>query len=418
MKKNIYIVLFGLLLSMGVVSCDNNTDLLFDESAAQRKTTAITEYNEALKSADQGWLFQYFPEETQKYGGYNYVVKFNQHDSVTVWSELMPDVTKPEISFYDVISYGGPVLTFNTYNPLMHYFANPSAQEYLAKGGDYEFLIMSNEKDVMTVKGIKTGNIMRMVRMTETFDEYFKKTQVVSDFLSGASLGTLIDGTEVNIILGGRQLILNYSENDEVISETVAFIYTDKGIRLYEEVDILGITAQDFTLNTEAKQLVSTDGKMTIDIAFAPVDLTLARWSFDTSVETDRSAAIKEVWDLANDADAKAWGESLYPNIFMGLCYAAYGDIGISMYSVTPANKMYRSHYNLGFGGVVGHDDYLSITKLSSGQYWQYYGHFQPIVNVVVDNAPYKVELDDANNPSVVKLTSVANPDVWFVLRK
>ena len=69
MKKNIYIVLFGLLLSMGVASCDNDTDLLFDESAAERKAGANKEYNEALKFSDQGWLFQYFPEETQKYGG-------------------------------------------------------------------------------------------------------------------------------------------------------------------------------------------------------------------------------------------------------------------------------------------------------------------------------------------------------------
>lgn len=418
MKKNIYIVLFGLLLSMGVVSCDNNTELLFDETAAQRKTAAITEYDNALKSAEQGWLFQYFPEENQKYGGYNYVVKFNQHDSVSVWFERMDDVTKPEISLYDVISYGGPVLTFTTYNSLMHHFANPSVEEYKAKGGDTEFLIMSNERDLITVKGTKTGNTMRLVRMTETPEAYFAKTKVISDFLIGASLGTTINGAEVNIILGNRQLTFNYSENDEDKSETVAFVYTDKGIHLYEEIDILGVVAQDFILNADAKQFVSIDGKLTMGIAFAPVNLTLARWSIDTSVETDRSSAVKEAWDQANDADAKVWGESLYPSIFMGNCYAKYGDIGISMYSVTPEGKMYRSHYNLGFGGVVDHEDFLSITKISSGQYWQYYGHFQPIVDVVADNSPYKTELDNAENPTVVKLTSAANPDVWFILRK
>jgi len=201
MKKNIYIVLFGLLLSMGVASCDNNTDLLFDETAAQRKAGANKEYNDALKSSEQGWLFQYFPEETQKYGGYNFVVKFAENDQVTVWSENMSDFTAPETSMYDVISYGGPVLTFNTYNSLMHEFATPSAAEYLAKGGDFEFLIISNEDDVMTVKGIKTGNTMSLIKLTETAEEYLNKTKAVSDFPSGASFGTIINGNAVNVFL-------------------------------------------------------------------------------------------------------------------------------------------------------------------------------------------------------------------------
>ncbi|MDE5419272.1 DUF4302 domain-containing protein [Labilibaculum sp. DW002] len=417
MKKNIYIVLFGLLLSIGAVSCDNETDMLFEETAAERKTAAIQEFDEALKSSEQGWLFQYFPEETQKYGGFNYVVKFNQHDSVSVWTELVPDA-EPEISLYDLISYGGPVLTFNTYNPFMHAFATPSAAEYNAKGGDSEFLLMSNDEAVISVKGTKTGNDMRLIKMTETPEAYFAKAKEVLDFLGGASFGTVVDGTEVTIILAGRQLTFVYNDGKEDVNETIAFVYTDKGIRLYKPVEILNASAQDFTLNKESKQFIADNGELTVDIAFAPIDLTLARWSLDTSVETDRSDAIKIAWDNAHAANNSTWGENLYGEVFMGLCYAAYNDIGMSFYSFTAAGKAYRSHYNLSFGGVVGHEDYLNVIKIDGGFNWKWYGHFETFVNVVANNAPYITEMDDAENPTQVKLTSAANPEVWFILRQ
>ncbi|WP_321281023.1 DUF4302 domain-containing protein [Marinifilum fragile] len=415
MRKNIYLVLFGLLLGIGAVSCDNESEDLFEQTAAERKNEAIKEYDEALKSAENGWLFQYFPEEEQKYGGYNYIVKFKEQDSVIVWMEGEAD---PETSMYDVIAYGGPVLTFNTYNSLMHEYATPSVAEYNAKGGDFEFLLMSNEDDVITLKGIKTQNKMRLIKMTETPEEYFAKTKEVMDFLVGASMGTTIKETPVTVIPGNRVLTFNYNDGKENVSEDVAFLPTDKGIRLYEAIEILGVSAQDFTLNKEAKQFTSDNGELTIDIAFAPVDLTKARWSINIAEEADRSAAVKAAWDVAYGANAKTWGEALYSEVFLGLCYEKSGDIGSSFYSFTSAGKAYRSHYNLSFGGVVGHDDYLNVIKLNGGFNWKWYGHLESMVNFISDNAPYKTEVDNADDPTVVKLTSVNNPDVWFVLRK
>ncbi|WP_282126063.1 DUF4302 domain-containing protein [Marinifilum flexuosum] len=415
MKKNIYLVLFGLLLGIGTVSCDNESEDLFEQTAAERKSEAIKEYEDALKSAEKGWLFQYFPEENQKYGGYNYVVKFKEKDSVKVWMEGMVD---SETSMFDVVAYGGPVLTFNTYNSLMHKYATPSAAEYNAKGGDFEFLLMSKDDDVITLKGVKTQNNLRLIKMTETPDEYFAKTKAVMDFLVGASMGTAIKKTPVTVIPGNRVLTFNYNDGKENVSKDVAFLPTDKGIHFYEAIEINGVSAQDFTLNKETKQLTSENKNMTINIAFAPVDLTKERWSINFTEKTDRSDAVKAVWDIVYAANKKTYNEDLHNKLFLGLCYAKSGDIGTSFYSVTSGGKSYRAHYNLSFGGVVGHDDYLKIIKLSGGFNWKWYGHLKSMVNMISDNAPYKTEVDDAKDPKVVKLTSVANPDVWFVLRK
>jgi hypothetical protein len=409
MKKSIYIVLFGLLLSMGIASCDNDSDLLFDETAAQRKEGANKEYNDALKSSEQGWLFQYFPEETQKYGGYNFVVKFAEDDHVTVWSENMADITMPETSMYDVISYGGPVLTFNTYNSIMHEFATPSADEYLAKDGDFEFLIMSNEKDVMTVKGIKTGNIMRLTRMTEAPEVYLQKIKTVSKLFKGASLLGSINGADIEMNLVNHRLVFNYTENDEIKSEEAAFISTPTGISFYEPLTILGVTVQYLTLNFETNQLVSAGGEIVIDIIQAPIDIAASSWSIDTNIEADRSDAVKAAWDAANAANALPY--PLGTTMYLGSTLA--GEAPSLSLTIAP----YWVQYNLSFGGVKGQPDYVSINKVQGGVNWSFVSFFDPLVDFIVDNAPYTVEMDDADNPTEVKMTSASNADVWFVLR-
>ncbi|RXQ92930.1 DUF4302 domain-containing protein [Ancylomarina salipaludis] len=410
MKKHIYIVLFGLLLSMGVVSCDNNTDLLFDETAAQRKESANKAYDDALKSSEQGWLFQYYPEETQKYGGYNFVVKFAEDNQVTVWSENMADFTQPETSTYNIISYGGPVLTFDTYNSIMHEFATPSADEYLAKGGDFEFLIMSNENDVMTVKGIKTGNELILTKMTESPEVYLEKINAISKLFKGSSLESTINDIDMTMGLNDHRLTFNFTENEEVKSVKAAFIVTPTGISFYEPITILGITVNSLTANLETNQLISEDGKIVIDIIQAPIDLTANIWSIETSVETDRSEAVKNAWDAANSANAFPY--PLGTRMFLGKSTLAGEAPSLSL-TIAP----YWVQYNLSFGGVKGQPNYVSINKLQGGVNWSFVPFFDPLVDFIVGNAPYSVEIDNKDNPTQVKMTSAANPEVWFILR-
>ena len=65
MKNIIYIALFSFALSILGTSCDNETELLFDETASQRKTAAVEQFQKALKNSDEGWLFlyHYFPQK-------------------------------------------------------------------------------------------------------------------------------------------------------------------------------------------------------------------------------------------------------------------------------------------------------------------------------------------------------------------
>ncbi|MDQ2178445.1 DUF4302 domain-containing protein [Marinifilum sp. D714] len=407
MKKNIYLVLFALLLGIGAVSCDNESEDLFEQTAAERKTDAIKEYDEALKSAENGWLFQYFPEEEQKYGGYNYIVKFKEQDSVIVWMEGEAD---PETSMYDVIAYGGPVLTFNTYNSLMHKYATPSADEYNAKGGDFEFLLMSNNDDVITLQGNKTGNDLRLIKLTETPEEYLMKLKSISKVLKGATFEGNVGGAEVMVISNYNRLEFTYSEGGENKVVDEAFIVTDKGIEFYKEISILGNDISELILDKATNQLVSENGEVVIDVISSPIDMKSTRWYCNIGAETDRSDAIRTEWEKVYIANGQTYGETLSQFLQMG---PGQGATGIYIYS-----DKWLAQYNVIFGGVKGKAGYLDITKVGDGFNWSFYTHLMPLIDVVADNAPYKVELDDEDNPTRAKLTSEKDPDVWFILNK
>lgn len=414
MKKIIHLALVACVLSIISISCDNETEMLFDQTATERKTAAIDEYMTELKSADYGWIFQYYPEENQSYGGYNYVVKFDNNDSVAVWSELSSDLSQSVTSYFDIISYGGPVLTFNTYNAFMHYFATPSGEEYNAKGGDYEFLLLSSEDDVITIKGTKTGNTMRLIKLNEPAEDYLTMVSIIDQIIHQGSFNSTVDGNTVATTASNRNFTFTYEEDGQLQTLTVPYIVTKTGISFYEPVEVMGTSYQNFVLDLEDDlTLLSDVGSMSIQIVVPPVNLQEAAWTLDVSGETNCSEAVLEAWIQAYESNSAQWGETLSPQMTVGGVRPEYGDYGISFYSYPGP---YRAHYNLSFEGVIGHPDYINIVPQGDGFNWQWYTYFSVVVNLITDNSPYLTETDDADNPAVVKLTSVSNPDVWFVL--
>ncbi len=413
MKINIYLGIFCCLLSFLSVSCDQETEMIFDQTASERKTEALEEYSALLKNSEEGWILQYFPDKDLAYGGYTYVVKFNANDSVSVWYESMEDFSQPTMSLYDVISYGGPVLSFNTYNNLMHIFATPTPSEYNAKGGDYEFRIISANEDSITIKGIKTDNKMLLTKLNEPAEDYLAKVKENVDFLSGASITFTMDEFTSKVLQDGRILTIQYMEGGEVVTVSTPYIITDEGISFYEPIEISGIVYQDFTLNKQTSRLISQDGSVYFDIINPPIKLNDATWFLNVINESNCSKTVYNAWAAAYQANSDQWGEQLGNVIVMGDVFPLYGDYGISFYSYP---LPYRAHYNMAFEGVVGEPDYMNFVKVSGGFNWKWYTQLEVFVDVIAYNSPYNVEIDDKENPSVLTFTSVDNPDVWFVL--
>ena len=58
-----------LLLSLGLVSCQQEPEQAFDRPAADRLDAASREFLETLKSSSNGWILELYPHRRLKYGG-------------------------------------------------------------------------------------------------------------------------------------------------------------------------------------------------------------------------------------------------------------------------------------------------------------------------------------------------------------
>ena len=127
------------------VSCSREEDEIFDKSAAERLNEAQEADYNILCAAPNGWEMLYFPSNTER--GYNFLMEFMPGDKVRIAARNANtgNVYKEETSAFDIIADDGPVLTFNTYNSLFHYYSDPQpglegeVNLGTGSGGDYEF---------------------------------------------------------------------------------------------------------------------------------------------------------------------------------------------------------------------------------------------------------------------------------------
>ena len=219
-----YMTCFAALL---LQACNNEVDDLFDKSAEERLDEELQTCKELLLSAENGWVLDYYPQSNQNYGGYCMTVKFDDQQ-VTAASEITGDPTQTVSSLYSIKSDVGPTLNFDTYNDILHYFADPdnSAGAGLGKGyeGDYEFSIMSHTDNEIVLQGKKTKNTMHMYKLEESSESYLTKVTVNGvQFIMTAPVD--------------RHVTIQVGEEE---SRSVACVYTNKGIRLYETIDANG----------------------------------------------------------------------------------------------------------------------------------------------------------------------------------
>jgi len=156
------IVTWAALLTacLAMTSCLHDDKEIFDKSAAERIAEAVAKDKAILEAAPNGWHMVLWTAQNYGGGGYNMYMKF-KGGKVEIKGDIAP-ATMTVRSSYDVIKDQGPVLTFNTYNEIIHYMANPSATLLDGNGGDYEFVIQSATAEKIVLKGRKSHNIMEM----------------------------------------------------------------------------------------------------------------------------------------------------------------------------------------------------------------------------------------------------------------
>ena len=256
MKNYIFKLLLLLLPLLVFQSCMKDQEDLFDEPSSLRMQNTLDKTRKVLEGSEKGWLIDYYVGDNQQYGGYAFTVKFDSL-TCTASSELSTDTAT---SYYKLTTDDGPVLTFDTYNTVLHALATPSADNYEGLHADYEFIILSADSNEVVLKGKKTGSIMKMHPLTEMPSVYLNSVQsTIGNFVINSASGT-VDKTNLAILVDIDNRQIEYSSsNDSTISGSTAFTITDKGVRLYEPIIVNGQKLQNFIFDADKTILTCTD---------------------------------------------------------------------------------------------------------------------------------------------------------------
>jgi len=419
MKKLYYLLL--LFCPFILQSCLKDQKDIFGESPAERIDATLKNYKKVLASSENGWLLEYYPEENQSYGGFNYVVKFTEEE-VKAYFELASDVSSTVESLYQLIADDGPVLSFDTYNTFLHYFATPSSTMTDGYQGDYEFILMgiSDDQNEIMLKGKKTGNRMLLKRMPESPIDYLNAVRSIKTKLDAPKYRINIGDKHLDCTLSNRQLSYQYvGDNEEIVSDQIAFCYTATGIQLYKSLEIDNISAYTFTFGDQ--QLVSENGDVTIDFVYPPVNEVLANGistylMLDLLSQQYNMSATVQGWVMdAYNANLSEWGEAL---TYVRFTYDSVEQKHSFAFSSKASNGTYTSNFFHEITPVDGTENEIQFgsdyTMDSNATYYPYFGTM--LVAKILLEGIYVLEGNDNKKPTQIKVTSKANPDIWFYL--
>ena len=266
-KTLLYVLM--VLPTLLLQSCLKDQEDVFDTPSSIRMQEVLDNAKKVLTSSEEGWAFDYYPDRNLSYGGYAYTVKFD-NQRVTVGSELDPNTL--EASLYKLTNDNGPVLSFDSYNTLMHYFATPSSAQYEGLDGDFEFIIMEVTDDLITLRGKRTANTMYMRRLTKPAATYIENVYAICDNMIFSSANGTLGSSEIScaIDVDARQIDITYMNGGEALVGSGNFIPTETGIHFYTPVELNGATLTDLDYDIDTFTFNGKDSKGN-EITFAGV---------------------------------------------------------------------------------------------------------------------------------------------------
>lgn len=434
MKKILYTLLLATPLSV-LSGCNKIDDETFDRSSSERVQAMIDSAFETLTSSDEGWYFNYYQGWTAdaELGGFWFLCKFNDDYTVEAASEIgIPGYPAGKVakSDFGLIRGRGAVLTFNTYNSILHFLAEPSVSMPDGYEGDYEFTIVSVTEDVVTVKGIKSGKTMSLYRKKDgkTVEKAMTDLAAASENIYFApSFNAGIDGASSSGMVSrtGRKLSLTYTAGEETATvDMIGSTSLDgKTIILYEPVVVNGKTITGFTLDGK-NRLVSDDAAGSLVLTLPTIPQMLS--SSSLRLPNDETNMGSEL--LSSVSTAAAINTLMYGETFLDMAIGRGINSGGTAYTGTPAlifrsdagTNIWAVHYSLDFTPVAGTTDQVAVKYTGPVLNASYYTWFETVVKLIDAKSPYKLTSDnpdypnDPTSPTVIKFVSKADPSFFF----
>ena len=418
-------------------SCLFQEDDIFDEPAAQRLNHALATTETLLVDASNGWVMEYFPTNEQE--GYTFLVKFTPDGKVVVASKnkYTQNYTE-EAGCWEMIGDNGPVLTFNTFINIFHLFADPRVPGQVGYDGaglkgDYEFMVLKNEENRISLKGKKRGTDIVLKRMAEgqSWEGYFTKLEEMDAQLFNPKLPvTWILGSENSLyeLNSGFSHIFRATplgveedlENDEAeLDINVPFIITDYGLRLAQPLKVGEAFVQSFRLS-ENKDYMYAEEDANVKITGAPLISTF----FNEDVW---NAGVLWVMDRNNLGGSFA---SVH-EIVVENCRVMYSEdfdyfaLGYSGRRSSDAVLFQSGRYDGAYDFDIvleseGANQVAFVNKNTMDNNGRTYSNnvtgFAEMLDLL-ESSSYTISTEIPLCPSVIKFVSTADSNDWFTVR-
>ena len=392
----------AIILLLTLQSCDDNeTELLFNDVPAVRLEKQAKELQDLLKSSTDGWKATYFTDNTQL-GGYSYLFKFTDNQIVEMASDFggNDDVTSSQWA----LQIGSTLkLSFTTKNKIHDLSDSNNSPDADLRGqgykGSFEFLYYGTEGDDII---FRTNRDFIELRFSKANADDWSNISTHKDIWESFPSSHLAYKIGNEISNFSYSNIRRFASNTDTNTSTSGFGvgFTPLGVTISPAIDVEGTLYSEFILSDDKSKLVSLDGNFEIEFIKLPFDLTVALRTL-----VDPVFASQSFIDSYNQVNAVH--QTIFPQFPLSPIISL-GDSNI-VYGLGP----FIARHGIFFSGILGSPDLLGVSKLSPGLNWQFVGHLNPMVDLIVDKAPYKVEL---LTPTVTRLTSESDPDFWFIL--
>lgn len=420
-----------LLAVLSFAACTNEEDNVFSESAANRLTLSMGEYSDLLKSSENGWAMQFFPSELEM-GGIAMTAKFDgsevelrSENSISYNGQSVKTGT-PVQSMYSVKSEQGVILTFNTYNVLLHYYSQPKNPDDVdGYASDYEFVFqrVSENRDSIFFKGKKYGNEMTLVKLNGDAEKYISNVHSVDTAVAMLPRTKFVVGEKKHhISFNDHKLILTPDGATDDKKMTLPYVYNDKGFRLYEPLVLDGKAYSNFEYNTENGNIYAegTDDNIPYPTKMEQFLGAKHAWEFIMDLTTGSHEMNDELYNLiAEKKDFSSY--QILKTLHIGP--NSYYISGVGKYAMTLQYgfsffgfMMQYSHYgillsadddetvNISDGGPDNSYDFYKASTDSSREY-------------IINHSPYKVKFNDGLNATSATFVSTKDSNVWFNIK-
>ena len=423
MRKITYITILAILFVNS--SCSNDD---FANSAATRIQVELKNSGTALCEAENGWLMQYYA--TPESPGYSMLLKFEPSELVTVAgkSELTGNTYLEAKSLYALVADYGPVLSFDTYNDVLHAFSDPAYPQGSGLMGDYEFIIRQRLETSFEMIGKKRGTRILMEKLPAdvSWKDYFEQLDEMEYTMFGERppVLTLSLGSAHYSFSEGTSRIFKISGTD-IPAESllkIPFIITKYGVSLYQPIVLAGRTFQKFELNEDSSALVSMEDP---DVKLIGVtDLT--GYYFTEAIKTtttwyiDRDNSSADVQALYDNVEAgiKAFYGSSVSNIYLSINRVTTNQIGLIL-RFTLGTSSSSAGYYCNWTRVSDTEAILVHNGNSDRNGEQLYTRIAGIselVGFLSEQHSYLLSTATSLNPIKIKFTQQDNPSSWIML--